>query len=63
MKRLIFLLAIVVGFASCQPALPPKAPLLKVEDFFRNPEKTAFKLSPSGEYFSYMAPYNTSLKM
>ena len=63
MKRLIFLLAIVVGFASCQPALPPKAPLLKVEDFFRNPEKTAFKLSPNGEYFSYMAPYETRLNV
>ncbi|MDH3651154.1 MAG: S9 family peptidase [Saprospiraceae bacterium] len=29
-----------------------------VEDFFRNPEKSNYKLSPSGEYFSFMAPVN-----
>jgi len=28
-----------------------------VEDFFRNPEKTRYQLSPDGNYFSYMGPY------
>ncbi|MBK8501456.1 MAG: S9 family peptidase [Saprospiraceae bacterium] len=28
-----------------------------VEDFFRNPEKSNYQLSPGGNYFSYMAPY------
>src|SRR5690606_32857120 len=28
-----------------------------VEDFFRNPEKTRYQLSPDGTHFSYMAPY------
>lgn len=28
-----------------------------VEDFFRNPDKTNYQLSPDGTYFSYMAPY------
>ncbi|NND05556.1 MAG: S9 family peptidase [Saprospiraceae bacterium] len=28
-----------------------------VEDFFRNPEKSAYQLSPGGEYFSYTAPF------
>lgn len=28
-----------------------------VEDFFRNPEKTRFQLSPDGTHFSYMGPY------
>ena len=32
----------------------PKIPL---EDFFRNPEKTAYSLSPNGEYFAFLAPY------
>lgn len=27
------------------------------EDFFRNPDKTAFQLSPDGEYLAYMGPY------
>ncbi len=28
-----------------------------IEDFFKNPEKTAYQLSPDGNYFSYMGPY------
>ena len=28
-----------------------------VEDFFRNPEKSAYRLSPDGTHFSYMGPY------
>ena len=28
-----------------------------VEDFFRNPDKTAYQLSPDGSHFSFMAPY------
>ncbi len=28
-----------------------------IEDFFRNPEKSRYQLSPDGEYFSYMGPY------
>ena len=29
----------------------------KVEDFFKNPEKTSFKISPDGTHISYLAPY------
>jgi dipeptidyl aminopeptidase/acylaminoacyl peptidase len=28
-----------------------------VEDFFRNPEKTRFQLSPKGDYLAFMAPF------
>lgn len=28
-----------------------------IEDFFKNPEKTRYQLSPDGNYFSYMGPY------
>ena len=28
-----------------------------VEDFFRTPEKTRYRLSPDGKYFSYLGPY------
>ena len=28
-----------------------------VEDFFRNPQKTRYQLSPDGTHFSYMSPY------
>ncbi len=52
------------------PSLPTSAEELKdliaaskgdfkysVEDFFKNPEKTRYQLSPDGNYFSYMGPY------
>ncbi len=48
--------------ASCGQA-PQKAPLIPLEDFFRNPEKAAFQLSPNGEYFSYLAPWETRLNL
>lgn len=28
-----------------------------IEDFFRNPEKAAYQISPDGRYISYLAPY------
>ncbi|WP_052597066.1 S9 family peptidase [Aureispira sp. CCB-QB1] len=32
-------------------------PTIPLEDFFKNPEKTAYTLSPNGEYFAFLAPY------
>lgn len=34
-----------------------------VEDFFKNPEKTSFKISPNGEYISYMGPYENRMNI
>lgn len=31
--------------------------LIPLEDFFRNPASSAYKLSPNGEYMAYLAPY------
>jgi dipeptidyl aminopeptidase/acylaminoacyl peptidase len=50
------------GVVACQPTLK-KAPPIAMEDFFRNPEKTAFQLSPNGEYFSYLAPWQKRLNV
>lgn len=30
---------------------------IPLRDFFRNPEKTGFQLSPDGQYLAYLAPY------
>ncbi len=35
-----------------------KVPVIPVEDFFRNPDKIGWRISPDGEYISYLAPYN-----
>lgn len=34
-----------------------------VEDFFKNPEKTGYKLSPDGTYFSFLAPYERRMNI
>ncbi len=62
MNRLLLVFAVFLALATCKPALQ-KAPKIPMEDFFRNPEKTAFRLSPNGEYFSYLAPWEKRLNV
>lgn len=58
-KLLIMLL--MLAFTAC--IQPQKADPVPLEDFFKNPEKTAFQLSPSGDYFSYLAPFENRLNV
>jgi len=62
MTRLMIVFILFFGVVACQPTLK-KAPPIAMEDFFRNPEKTAFQLSPNGEYFSYLAPWQKRLNV
>lgn len=34
-----------------------------LEDFFRNPEKSGFQISPEGGYLSFMAPYENRMNL
>src|SRR3546814_14678305 len=36
----------------------PKSRLIPVEDFFSEPEKTDFQISPNGEYIAYLGVYD-----
>ena len=45
-------LLVTLGFASEANAQVP------LENFFKNPEKAGYQISPDGKYFSYMAPYS-----
>jgi dipeptidyl aminopeptidase/acylaminoacyl peptidase len=36
---------------------------IPLEDFFKNPEKTYFQISPDGKYFSYTAPYEDRMNI
>jgi len=40
-----------------------KAKQIPLEDFFKNPEKTSYQISPDGKYFSYMAPYEKRMNV
>ncbi len=37
--------------------------LIPLEDFFKNPEKTGFQISPDGKYFSFLAPYESRMNI
>ena len=36
---------------------------IAVNDFFKNPEKASFRISPNGEYFSYRAPWKNRMNV
>jgi dipeptidyl aminopeptidase/acylaminoacyl peptidase len=36
---------------------------IPLEDFFKNPEKSSYKISPDGKYYSYMAPYEDRMNV
>jgi dipeptidyl aminopeptidase/acylaminoacyl peptidase len=58
-KRFLLLLAsLPLLFAACGTKPEEKAPKIAVEDFFKNPEKFSWRISPDGEYISYLSPHN-----
>jgi len=40
-----------------------KAERIPLEDFFKNPEKSSFNISPDGKHISYMAPYESRMNI
>ena len=62
---LIQLLLLVNLSASAQQVQTNQAvaPLIPMKDFFRNPVKTAYALSPNGEYLAYMQPWEKRLNV
>lgn len=62
MKKISLLIVALALLFACKQQLQ-KAPQIPLEDFFRNPEKTAFQLSPNGEYFSYLASWEKRLNV
>ncbi|MFK7747506.1 MAG: prolyl oligopeptidase family serine peptidase [Kordia sp.] len=71
MKKLM-LFSVILLFMACkqetkeQPKVATQqqpAPKISVKDFFKNSEKTAFNLSPNGEYLAYLAPYKDRMNI
>lgn len=61
---LLFLSSLLV-MISCNQKEPETTPVpvIPMEDFFRNGEKTIFQISPDGKYFSYLSDYNGKLNI
>src|SRR5215207_11572735 len=61
---LVFVLSSFSAFA--QKSAPTKAaspPLIPVKDFFRNPVKTGYSLSPNGEYLAFLQPWEKRMNV
>jgi dipeptidyl aminopeptidase/acylaminoacyl peptidase len=70
MRRVyILLIAImVVGLYSCNCDKGKETEIVKakqvpLEDFFKNPDKSGYQISPNGDYYSYMAPYESRMNV
>ena len=66
MKRLLYIHAVLAAFlvltAGCCNKVQ-QAEQLPLENFFRNPEKSRYLISPDGKYFAFMAPYETRMNI
>jgi dipeptidyl aminopeptidase/acylaminoacyl peptidase len=57
--------SITFAFSGCKPAEEKEvpAPLLDLKTFFKNGEKSTFRISPDGNYFSYRADYKGKMNI
>ncbi|MCB0823039.1 MAG: S9 family peptidase [Bacteroidales bacterium] len=68
-KNLILFISLFIGAAmmlgGCNNAekAPMKAKQIALEDFFKNPEKTSYQISPDGKYYSFKAPYENRMNI
>jgi dipeptidyl aminopeptidase/acylaminoacyl peptidase len=51
--RILFFIGIISVICSCKDHVKQ----IPIADFFKTPEKTAFKISPDGKFVSYLKPY------
>ncbi|HAQ18317.1 MAG TPA: S9 family peptidase [Prolixibacteraceae bacterium] len=56
MNRLTIVFVLFLAFVACQPSLK-KAQPVAMEDFFKDPEKASFRISPNGQMIIYRAPH------
>ncbi len=52
--RILLSIAVIMALCTCNQH---KAKRIPISDFFKNPEKSTFKISPDGKYISYLKAY------
>jgi dipeptidyl aminopeptidase/acylaminoacyl peptidase len=57
------MLIVMAGCSEKTPSPRQEGPLIPMQDFFRNPEKAGFKISPNGEYLSFLMPWQRRLNI
>ncbi|MFC2093281.1 prolyl oligopeptidase family serine peptidase [Bacteroidota bacterium] len=60
---LITSLILALGILLAVNSYSQEVKKIPLRDFFKNPEKTYYQISPDGEYLSYLAPYENRLNI
>jgi dipeptidyl aminopeptidase/acylaminoacyl peptidase len=67
MKKILFVAcSAILVLAGCKSTPEEKegpAPVIDMKTFFKNGEKSTFRISPDGNYFSYRADYNGKMNV
>ncbi len=57
------ILASFGGFVMVGASFAQQPPVIPMKDFFRNPERIFFQLSPNGEYLAFLAPFQNRMNV
>jgi dipeptidyl aminopeptidase/acylaminoacyl peptidase len=61
---LVLLISIAIFMGACtEQEKIMRAKIYPLEDFFKNPDKSRYQISPDGKYFSYMGPYQDRMNI
>ncbi|MBD01066.1 MAG: S9 family peptidase, partial [Crocinitomicaceae bacterium] len=70
LSNIFFLIILTFSLFSCANKNANKktneiviAKQIPLKDFFKNPEKTSYKISPDGSFYSFMAPYKNRMNI
>lgn len=59
---LLTIIAVSLAFYACNPTMK-EVRQIPLEDFFKNPEKTSYDISPNGAYYSFRGPYQDRMNI
>ena len=62
-KLFVWFSGLLLFLTSCSEQPSCRVDKIPVADFFRNPDRAAYKLSPDGQYLAYLAPYQDRLNI
>ncbi len=63
MKKQIIIMSMFIGLMFAGITTSAQVNEIPLEDFFRNPEKSGYQISPDGKYFSFLAPYENRMNI
>lgn len=63
LQTIFIILIVFIMNISLKTQVNAQVKELPLRDFFKNPEKTGYQISPDGKYLSYLAPYESRLNI